>query len=399
MTGVLGAITIGLTSLLANYLKRLGGSDLDLTLMASMPALVAFFALIPGSYLIDKAKNKINMAVVMAFISRMFLVFIALVPLLSGTMQPLAFVLIVTLRTATENLWAIGYQSIVGDVFDHKDLAFVMSARNRLANIAQLVSVFLLAQLMSFLDKQHFNMIVALQIVFIVSALFGFWELYYYRKFKAVRLIKTTSESFIESFKGVIINLPKQKKFIAYCGLVLPFYMAWMFPSAMFNIYLLNIYHANEMWMGYITMVMAIFTVISLPLWHKLIVKYGNSSCLLGALLGMALVPLTYVFGGSLPVFLALQAVAGIAVAGLNLLFFNLLIEMTPATQKTTYIAIFTSGVQFLAFIMPLICVYLMRYFSLPDLMIMTSGFRFAASIWVAIKKGRLTDQKNLEIA
>ena len=395
-SALVGTIMVGLITILTNYAKRLGSNDFQLTLLTSLPALVAFCVLIPGAYFVDKAKNKIGMAVSMALVSRLFLLFYALVPLLPLVWQPFVLVILVGLRNAPESIWSVAYQSIISDIFEYSDLAQVMSIRNRIANIAQLATIIILSQVMHYLNSASYNMVTALQLVFIVSAIFGFWEISYYHKLRPKQVNKQADKKFMEIFKEVIHKLPKQHRFLAYAKTVLPFYMAWLFPPALFNIHAFDYYQANEKWMTYMGIISTLAAVAALPWWRRLIEKKGNSHCLLLGVISMSFSPLIYAFAPDILTLTILQAVPGFATAGITLLFFNLLIEMTPEKQKTTYMALFTTLVNLITFVMPLTCAALMPSFTAQQLLLFAFFIRLVAGVWVATRNKQLYKKENL---
>ncbi len=387
---------VGLLTILSNYAKRLGASDFHFTLLQSLPALVAFCVLIPGGYLVDKAKNKIAVAVIVALVSRLFLLLFALVPLLPQEMQALTLVILVGLRHAPEGLWTVAYQSIVSDVFPYSELAQVMSIRNRIANIAQLACIIVLSQVMSYLNGTDYDMVSALQIVFVVAAVFGIWEILYYKKLQPRKEHIQTEHSFLGNLKEVAKKLPQQHRYLTYCITVLPFYMAWLFPPALFNIVTFSVFKADEKWMTYMSIVHTLSALIGLALWRRIIEKKGNSVSLLWAVISMSFSPLIYAFAPDILVLTILMVVPGFATAGINLLFFNLLIEMSPQKQKTTYMAFFTSLVNLITFVMPLTCAFLMDYLNTQELLLIAFAIRLVAGVWVAARHKQLSLKENL---
>jgi len=396
--GILGSTMVGLMSLMASYAKRLGATDLQITLITTLPALVAVFTLIPGSYLIDKSRQKIRISVLMSSISRIFIILMAMVPWLPSEWQAWALVILLALRNFPESVWNVAYQSIVGDVFDHDDLAMVMSQRNRLTSIASLVSIFVLSQAMNLAANLGFAPVNALQLVLLCAAVFGLWELFFVARFVPIRNSLPVRQSFGDSLQGVLKNLNQQKRFLGYCLMVLPFYIAWMLPAALFNLYALNQLHASEVWMSYVGVASSIFSIISLPLWKKLIDNKGYSTALLIAVVGMALTPLVYYFSTEMWHLTLFQFIPGTAVAGISLILFNMLIEMTPTYQRTLYIAIFTTGVQLVAFIMPTIGTLTLQFTSIQNLMLITFTLRVMAGIWLATKRNNLYKKTNQEM-
>lgn len=392
---IAATVTVGLVTILVNYAQRLGANDWQITLLTALPALVAFLALIPGAYIIDTAKDKIKTTTFIALSSRIFLLLFALVPFLPKNFQVWVLVILVGLRNAPESIWSVGYQSIISDIFAYDELAQMMSIRNKIANITQLVTVITLSQLLAGVIKLDFNMTVTLQVIFILSACFGFLEVKLYRSLKPHRKPRRLKSGFIITFKDIIKTLPKQKRFLGYCLTVLPFYLTLMFPASLFNIYALRVLQANEQDMVYLTIVSTAFSVVSLPVWKKLINRFGNGACLFSAIIISSFVPVVYLLSKNMTILALWHALPGIAMAGINLLFFNLLIEMSPEKSKTTYMALFTSMVNLITFIMPLLCASFIKPIGLTWLLLVTFIARLSAGLWVAFRHKDLYRRTN----
>lgn len=76
------------------FATRLGASDLQLSLLTTIPQLVGLLVLIPGGILTDRLKNKRSMVVVSLAVLTLFYALIGCVPMLSANRFPAFLILL-----------------------------------------------------------------------------------------------------------------------------------------------------------------------------------------------------------------------------------------------------------------------------------------------------------------
>ena len=116
--GVFSGVTATFTSTLA---LRLGGSDLLVGLLTSLPALANIICQIPAARLIGRQRNLRNTILVSGFLLRLPAFLIALVPFLLGRFQAGAVVCIVALGNVPAAVSSLAFTTMIADVVAPRD--------------------------------------------------------------------------------------------------------------------------------------------------------------------------------------------------------------------------------------------------------------------------------------
>lgn len=384
--GLLGTIVVASAGYLSTYLKELGGNDFHFALLNSFPSIVALFVLIPGAMIIDSAKNKLRTTLFICFLSRAFFLLYALVPLLPRELQAISLVLLTGLRNAPEAIWNIGYQSLVADVFPIGKLNSIIGLRSKYSNILTIGATLLMGAFLTLNESFPIDLILLYEILFIFTFGVGIIEVLQYKRFVFEPKPVEKAGNLAKKLFSTIKTLPKHPKYIKYCLTVIIFYFGWMMTQPLFNIYQLDILHANAAWMGYLSITSTLVQVLTTSMWMRLADKFGNRIILGICMLLMAFSPLVYVISKTLPMLLVMQLLVGCGMSGTINLLFNELINVSPEKNRTLYISLFTSLTQIISAVMPFVGILIKRATSIQIALVTSTVLRLIGAIvflWV----------------
>lgn len=384
-----GVFSIAATNLVANYYpkfaERLGAGDFLIGLLSSLPSAICIFTLIPGAILIDNFNNKKSITGIIMLIQKLFYLFIALIPILPSSLRALVFVLLVGIMNLPGSIGTMGYQSCMGDIFNPRDLGTAMSNRNAVSTAVGTIITLLSAQLIIKLPKTDSEIIILYQILFLITFLLALGEVITFFKFKGIENVKNIKKeregSYLDSLKETIKSIPKERNYKIFLISSLVFYFGWQMGWPLFNIYTISNLKADEFWLSIIAVASSLSSIAAYRLWANFARKKGNIYALFIATIGMSLTPLMYSVSRSLPVLVIFNIIVGISTAGTTQILFNLLLEVTPGNNRTTYMAIYNTIMNISAAFSPLIGVAISEKTNIYTALIIVSLLRFLGSI------------------
>lgn len=379
--GLLGTLVASSAGYLGTYLKTLGGSDYHFALLNAFPSMIAMLVLIPGAMIIDSANNKLKTTLFLCFLSRAFFLLYALVPMLPKELQAISLVVLMGLRNAPESIWAIGYQSLVADVFPINKLNSIIGTRSKYNSILTIGATFLLGTYLTLNEKFPIDSLLLYKILFIFTFGVGILEIMQYKNFVYESKPIQKTESFGKKLLKTIKSLPKHPRYIKYCLTVIIFYIGWQMAWPLYSLYQLDVLKANEAWIGYLNITSTLIQFLTTSMWMKLADKLGNRLILGICMSLMALSPFVYAISTTLPMLLAMQLIVGSGMAGTTTLLFNELIGVSPDENRTLYISLFTCLTQFTSSFMPFVGILVKRAYNIQIALLASAAIRFVGAI------------------
>jgi len=398
--GLLGAFVASSAGFLVTYLKEVGGNDIHFALLNALPSMIAVFVLIPGAIIIDNTKNKLRTTLIICFLSRAFFLLYAFVPFLPKALQPITLVALMGLRNAPEAVWGVGYQSLVADVFPMNKLNAIIGDRNKFNSVLTIGATFIVGIFLSLNEKYPIDILFLYEVLFVFTFLIGAYEVLQYKKFVFDAKPPQKSGNISKKLFYIIKTLPEHPKYIKYCITVIIFYLGWQMSWPLYNLYQLDVLHANAAWVGYLNITSTIVQFLTIGLWIKLTDKLGNITVLGICMSLMALSPFAYAISDTLPMLLVMQLVVGSGMSGATTLLFNELIYVSPEKDRTLYISLFTCFTQITSSFMPFIGTFLKGALSIHAALYISGIIRIIGAViflW-AFKSERQNQNKENNI-
>ena len=106
---------------------------------------------------------------------------------------------------------------------------------------------------------------------------------------------------------------------------------------------------------------------------------------LIFAALGLALTPLFYAASTQLWMLAVWSSIMGISIAGISLLLFNTLLEVSPETNRTSYIAYHNTAANASAVFSPYVGIYFVSIVGIRGALVAASGFRLVGALCFAL--------------
>lgn len=382
MNAIFAAAALNLVSpFYSKYAQRLGGGDFHIALLTALPYLVSFFAYIPGSLVFESLPDKKKTLCTNMFIQKLFLFAIACIPFFSGD-HALIFVCLIGAMNFFGAISNMGYQALIGDIFEPQDRSMAMGRKNRASSIVGILMTLLGGQLLHHIPKNDAEVLNMYQIFYFMSFTFALIETYLCYQFQGVPTPKKKKENTVELLRSVLRDIPRQKRYVMFVLAAGIFYIGWIGAQPLFSIYTIKILKATEGWLSLIAMTNALASILSYPKWAKLADKIGNPMTLTLAIIGMGITPLLYVMASRIWMLVFFNILIGISVAGTTLCMFNILLEITPSENRTVYLAVYNTIIAVIAGISPLLFVRWMNLAGMTLALILAAIMRLSATFF-----------------
>jgi MFS family permease len=148
-------------------------------------------------------------------------------------------------------------------------------------------------------------------------------------------------------------NTRRETAFLAFIGGRATLNIGLSLIAAIVPIYWVNHLDASDTWVGYFNAALSGATLLSYFPWVRIKRKYGTRRTLLPAVLGTTLYPALLTLARAPAAVLPVIAFNGFAGAGLNLAFFDALLENCPPDKEAQFVAINMAAVNLTGIIGP----------------------------------------------
>ncbi len=354
--GVLSGITSTFVSVFA---IRLGASNTLMGLLVSLPALINVFWLIPSARIIERQRRRLPIIMLTGFLQRAGYLLVALMPFLLRTHRPEALIALVTLMTFPTAISSVAFTSLLADVVPINKRAQVVSIRNVLVSTVSTVTMLFSGKL---LDLLPFPL--NYQLLFGVGFASSMVSLYCVGRIKVADailveqrqrrkspLVARLRRSVQQPFDKLRTSLLNQRDFVRFSASAFVFHWGLYLPSALYAIYRVKNLGASDTWIGLLSMAMNAATILAYFYWGGVTNRKGNRLVLVISSLGTMLFPVLTGLSPRIEPLLFVSVIGGIFSAGLNLSFFNTLLEVCPQERRPSYVAINTTLINVAAFL------------------------------------------------
>jgi MFS family permease len=378
----------------AKFLTRLGGNEFHISLLNSLPGLVAIFVLLPGAVWVSRRSDKKKITAALFGVSRLFLLIISFAPFLPAHVRPLALVLLIGLMNLPDSVSQTSMQSFLGDVFDGRSRGFAISMRSKFGTVIVLLVTLVSGLILGFIPKNDSQAIIFYQIFFLLAFIVGIWEIKTFLKFKEndrrARNIPlpdmlTPNNENDQSVLTKIKTVFKDKKFMKFMACMMLFYVTWHAGWPLGAIIQIIELGANEVWLAVFAAANGIVAFLSAGVWNKVIREKGNNFALVLTSLFVCLNAVVVAAAPNNLIMLATFLIGGVAGMGTMVCLLNGLLESTPDQDRLYYFGVFNTFVNISLAISPFIAHFLVTIAGARLAFMMVGGGRLAATLFMLV--------------
>lgn len=371
--GVLNGIAETFVSVFA---IRLGASNKEIGWLAALPALINVFWLIPSARLIERQRRRLPIILLTGFLQRLGYLLIALMPLFIYTHRIEAVIILNALITLPTAIMNVALTSLMADLTPIEKRARMVSIRNVLLSSVGMIVVLVGGK---FLDLIPFSL--NYQLLFGLGTGVSMLGLYYLKRIQVpddviARHQARPKELLTLRLHRFVKTVVGQRDFMRFAGANLIYNWGLYLPAALYSIYRVRDLHASDAWVGLLSTILSVTTILSYLWWNKVTEKRGNRLVLIVSSLGLVLYPTLTGLSPRLEPLILVAVIGGVFSASYNLSSFNFMLEVCPPERRPSYVAIYTSLVNVTAFLAPLLGTFLADLSSVRMALLIAGGVR-----------------------
>ncbi|UCC61581.1 MAG: MFS transporter, partial [Anaerolineae bacterium] len=330
---ILDGVAVGLMSAAASFVSvfviRLGASPVWVSLLSSVPAAIRLVMTLPWSQYADRQRHPQRVLAFSRLAVHVVYPLVALVPfLLGGQSASRVIVIIWSLSALPGSLSNTMFTLVMGNAVPADRRAFLMSRRWMIMGLAKLVSLPLVSQL---IERVTFPL--GYQIAFGINALIAFLAFYCASQIRVPerKPVQPSREGpLLTRIQGQVGQVVRERPFLIFISGRAMLNLGLAVVSALIPIYWVQHLGASDTWVGYFSATLSAATLVSYIPWTRIKRKYGTRWTLIPSVLGTALCPALLALTRAPAAVLAVVAFQGLVGAGLNLAFFDALLDTCP---------------------------------------------------------------------
>lgn len=384
------AIGVGLATaaspFLPVFLTHLNATSFQVGMLTSMPALTGLLLSIPLGRFLQKQTNIVKwfsiarLAVIACFALTGVITFFIPEDLLVNSILA-----IWAIATLPQTVVAITFSVVMNAVAGPDRRFELMTRRWSTLGITTTLVVFAVGQM---LDRVFFPF--NYQLMFIGLSLGGVIS-YYFSSHIKISPQQIPDMQAGKSAKGQISEMSrlvfKEKPFISFISKRFVFFAGSAFAAPLIPLYLVRVVGASDGWISIINTSQTAILVIGYFLWTRFGKKKGTRKLLLWTTLGVSFYPFLMALTTSTWQIAIFAGIAGIFQAGLNLVFFDVLMQTVPPEYSAFFVGI-AQSMQFMAMIIsPILATLIADTWSVGAGLFVSAAIQFLGFLLFLINK------------
>ncbi|MCL6432467.1 MAG: MFS transporter [Anaerolineae bacterium] len=357
--GVLGAAI----SFNSAFAVRLGASGALVGALTSFPCLIAVLMLIPSARFLESRSDRRPWIVGSLFLTRLGYALLAILPWVLTHRRAEAAVLILIAATIPNTFFSAAWQPLLADVIPPPDRTRVLSMRMILYSAIVAGLTFLGGEWLEASNRFGWARFpLNYQVLYAVGFLGALVSTVYVARIQLPRTgpaPDATAESrkpFLSDLK-TILTVDRSYRAIVLDTLVFDG-GAWL-VAPLYVIFFVRELGAGDAWIGLHSTLSNIGIIAGYALWRRALRRLGHRRGLLISAPLVACHAFLVSLFPNLGLILVWAVLVNLAVPGVNLSHFNILLQLCPAERRPTYIATFSTIINAIAFVMPMVGVAL----------------------------------------
>jgi hypothetical protein len=368
-------ITAGVGSFLSVFLVRLGASNFMIGLLTAMPALTGMLLAMPIGEFLARRPHIVPWFARSRFLVLSCYVLTGLVPFFVAQQnQPEVIILIWALATLPQTVVSVAFTVVMGQVAGPGGRLTLMSRRWSILGLTNALTVAIVGQILPM-----FQFPINYQIVFIGSAIGALISVVFS---SSIRLPPVATPTAGQSLVGALRHhghtLRANRQFLNFTvsQLVLRTGMALAIP--LFPIYWVRVLNASDRSISAINSIQTIVAMLGYFAWTRVSQRRGERFVLLATTFGISFYPLLTALTNRVEVLVIWAALAGFFSAGIDLVFFDIVLSTCPAEQQPAYVGMYQTTVFMAAFLAPLVGTALSNVVGLTPVLVLSTAVRLA---------------------
>jgi hypothetical protein len=337
------AIGIGLASAAAPFLPvfltRLGASNLQVSLLTTMPALTGFLlSILIGQFLQTRRKivpwfSAARLLVVLSYAFTGIITF-----LLPQDQAIIGILAIWAIATLPQTIVAIAFSVVMNAVAGPASRYELMTRRWSILGLTTSLTVIIAGQI---LDRVGFP--INYQLVFMGLSLGGLISFYFSSHIDlpdAEQTLINKGQSLFQSLKEYVSLIRQQHPFMAFTARRFIFLTGTALAAPIFPLYYVRVVQASDAWIGIISTAQSALLILGYFFWSRQSRTHGSRLVLLCTTFAISLFPAMVALTQHVFLIAVFAGISGMFQAGLDLVFFDELMKTVPVEYSATFVSI-----------------------------------------------------------
>jgi MFS family permease len=322
------------TPFLPVFLTRLGGSNFDVGLLTTLPALGGLLFAIPFGQLLQRRRNVVPWYSGSRLMANMGYGFIAAVAFL-GAPAAVPFVLLVwALVTIPSTVGQVAF-SVVMDAAARPGSRYdLLSQRWAIMGLTTAVAVAVIG-----FALERFAFPANYQLAFALFSVAGLASFYYSRQIRVADHQPVPGAKGLVALRQTFALVRSERPFLTFALRQTAYTAGVRLVAPLIPLYYIRVVHASDAWIGLIATAQSLALLVGYWLWRNESHARGGRFVLLWAVGMAALQPALLAGTGSVELIAALAGVAAIFSAGADLALFDELMKRVPTRYGVTFSA------------------------------------------------------------
>ena len=384
-SALIGFISSG-SVFLPVFLVRLGATNLQVSLLASLPSLTGVILAIPLGGLIQSRRNIIpwysrgrlggQLGYVAIAAASFFLPSDRVVP---------AILAIWAVVTVFSTVTSISFAVVMDATAGSRGRYELMSRRWSILGLMNAISLVLVGQALTWIEfPQNY------QLVFAGLGLLG---LVAFRYASAIKVpdhppsARATGAPRLGDLRDVAARVRTQPPFLRFTLRHFLYALGASLAVPLIPLYYVRVIGAPDSWIGIIGTTQALMLLVGYALWRRQSRVRGSRFVLVWATIGAAMAPGALALTQNVAIAAAIAGAGAVFTAGVNLAMFDRLMAMVPKGYGVTFTSVDTTLVYLAGVGGPLLAAFLADRFGLAPALVAASAASLAGALLFAIER------------
>jgi MFS family permease len=325
------------------FLARLDATNFQVGLLTAMPALTGLLLAIVIGRFLQSRRNIVPWFSGARLLTILAYALTGLVPfIVPQTYIVPAVLLIWAAATIPQTVVNIGFSVVMNAVAGPERRYELMSRRWSILGFTTAITVAIMGQT---LDRLSFPF--NYQLVFLGLSIGGLISYYYSSHIElpdTEPALRQTGLSWRQRFKGYVKLIRSEPTFVSFTTKQFVYMAGTALATPLFPLYYVREVQASDTWIGLISTIQTAILLVGYFLWVRESKTHGGRFVLLCTTFGLALYPALTASTQNVGWIALYAGLSGIFQAGLNLVFFDELMQTVPPKYSATFVSLAQSS-------------------------------------------------------
>lgn len=379
-TAFQGLVMGGIFGFISVFVVRLGASNLMVSLVTSLPAIVMAAFSIPAGRLVERKIDLVVYTTRVRWFHRLSFLLVAMLPFFGTRWLVEIIVFVWAAKQITAALLQASWMAVVAEMIPPARRAKVNGTRWAIVSVVTTVAT---ATFGYILDRLPFPL--SYQVVFSISFLGGIAGMYFFNKIRIpdnvpVERPKPDGVPIVQRVRDYLhtMNVPA---FVRYEIAATVFRFGMNLPAALYSIYWIRALNASDLWIGWQATAGKTALIIGYIVWGRLISRKGRYVPLLICIAALGLYPVLTGLVTDQKWLPLVAIVQGLFITGANISFFDTLLAVVPAAGRPNFIALNTTLANVTVFLAPMLGSFLVERMDISVVFFIAGGIHIVAAL------------------